>query len=570
MAGLLDSLFGGNGTGGLLSYLQSPLYQSPLLSDDQQFKAALRSGADGVPDITPQDIWSQPGITYSPYVAPQQNVFASGAAPIFGTSAVSSVAPQPVASAQSQQSSISAPSVVPAPPVPPQASPIDIGNYQMPRIGSADLYSPQQANLPANSVPAQGQIQQATQPTEGVPQTSLPSFLSNQGGLGAGLSGFVNNLHTGPLGAIVGGIGSALGLQNPAQQNLRAQYEATSQALIANGLSPQQARSTAMLSVLNPEAAKTVLPELLTNKEKYGVISEDPLEGKKYGFINERDQTVNGKPIGQGGVSSADQIPGLQGTLDRLNAMKAQGATKQQLIDALPNGYREDVDALVSGKAVPSNMGRAALRGPLNILAHAVDGNYDETQIPGRIQMRKDFMGEGKNGLAIGSFNTTQHHVEKLSNDLETLAKFHGNFPAFNSMKDWLSANVNSNPELRDTVQSVRTDMAAVSHEMANAYNAGHLSDHDMATWNALTNSNLPPDQLRRGLADFVDLLNGKRDSLNHMYRQQFGEDAPGIEKTKNEDITKLVHQRSPNYAGDNQSSAAPSGIPAGWTVKVR
>jgi hypothetical protein len=52
-----------------------------------------------------------------------------------------------------------------------------------------------------------------------------------------------------------------------------------------------------MLAVMNPEAGKTILQEALTSKEKYGVVSEDPFAGKKYGFINERDQTVNGKPI---------------------------------------------------------------------------------------------------------------------------------------------------------------------------------------------------------------------------------------------------------------------------------
>lgn len=446
-----------------------------------------------------------------------------------------------------------------------QAQPMAVGGYQMPRLGAADLYNPAQMNLPPNAQPTQG-MQQQPQAQPAPDQGQLPPALGgNQfgGNFGAGLQNFVNT-PGGVLGKILGGVtGLATGQRTDPtgmqQQNLGAQYSAFRQLLQQNGASPQEASTRALLAITNPEAAKTILTEALTNKEKYGVVSEDPLQGKQYGFINERDQTVNGKPIGSAQASGQPQ-QGLQALTDRISGLRESGASKDQLLAQIPSGYRDDVNSLITGKGVPQNMGRAQSRMAILTLAKVVDPSFDETMIPARVAMRKDFSGEGKNGQAIGSFNTAQHHIDKLSDDLETLSKYNGNYPALNAVSGWMANNANTNPKLRDARQAVNDDMAAVSHEVANAYNSGHLSDHDMATWNKLTNTDLPPDQLRRGISDFVDLLNGKRDSLNHMYRQAFGEDAPTIEKDKNAAITQKVHQRLPDYA--NGAATPQSGAP--------
>jgi hypothetical protein len=107
----------------------------------------------------------------------------------------------------------------------------------MPRVGSADLFQPQQASLPANATPTQGQMQQAA------PQ---PSFNP----LAAGFEGFARNLHTGPIGAIVGAIGSAAGIGRNNQ---------TEQALIKRGLDPALARTVTS----DPALLRAVLPHVL-------------------------------------------------------------------------------------------------------------------------------------------------------------------------------------------------------------------------------------------------------------------------------------------------------------------
>jgi hypothetical protein len=125
---------------------------------------------------------------------------------------------------------------------PQQAQPMQVGNYQMPRMGNADLYQPQQVMTPPNAQPTQGQAQQ---------MAAIPE----PGGFGAGVRGFISNLHTGPLGAVIGGIGSAAGLQDPAMQRANQ----TARYLTMKGFDPALAQTI----VSDPALLRAVLPQMI-------------------------------------------------------------------------------------------------------------------------------------------------------------------------------------------------------------------------------------------------------------------------------------------------------------------
>lgn len=377
--------------------------------------------------------------------------------------------------------------------------------------------------------------------------------------------------HTATLLALAGGLagapswGSGIGrgltqaaAALPLDQKLNMQMggiQQTYKALVSSGVPPQ----LAIASVYNPEILKSTLQNYITDRQWKPITINDGFGGQRIVAFNPFTQETKDITAAQG--TEGGTAPNIQSVMDSIVAKRDAGATPQQLLQEIPAAQRDYVGALLSGNALPSNMGRSVDRAAVIKLAHAVDPTFDETMIPTRVKMRQDFAGEGKNGQAIASFNTAQHHIDKLSDDLENLAKYNGNFPTINAARGWLANKANTNPQLRDSLQAVNDDMAAVSHEVANAYNAGHLSDHDMATWNKLTNSDLPPDQLRRGLADFVDLLNGKRDSLNHMYQQTFHTDAPSIDKERNDAITAKVHQRLMNHGVPQQQQATSAPV---------
>lgn len=231
--GLLDSLFaqstyGGQG-GGLLDFLRIAQMQQ----DQYQPSAGL-----------PQD---QPPASF----ADRFNALPG--------------APQPVSPSTR---SFDAASFDPSTYAPNQAQPISVGNYQMPRMGSADQFNPQQALIPPNAQPTQGQMPQLPQHAPSPQDQNLPPAFG--GGLGVlGRIGSPDGL----IARLTGNDSRSIG-----QQNLRAQYEA---------LVPLVGRQKAMLAVMNPEAGKTILAQAL-EKKQYSfqkldsdtIVSQDPQTGK--------------------------------------------------------------------------------------------------------------------------------------------------------------------------------------------------------------------------------------------------------------------------------------------------
>ncbi len=452
-------------------------------------------------------------------------------------------APQPFNPAPRQ---MDAANYDPATFAPNQAQPINIGGYQMPRLGSADLYKPQQVMTPPNAQPAQGQIPQGGMPQQQAPQQEEqlpPAF---------GGTSYLDRLNSGG-----GLIGSLLGDTNQ-QKNLRAQYDATRQMLMDSGVEERQAKSLAMAATLNPEspAVKTLMPELLTNKQDIKMVkdefgAEHPYWYDKVNHTFKPALTQGGAGAGSGGG------PGLQQVISSLDNMPA-GSTQEQRLAQVPESYRGYVKSLLEGKALPSNIGRSQLRGPLITLAHAVDGSFDESLIPLRFKTATDYAPNGQSGRSIVALNTVQHHIGKLSDDLENLGDT--GWTAGNAVWNAIAKNTPMSPGQGKAIQAVQDDIKAVTDEMSAAYKAGRVSDHEIESWNKLANSNLPLRQLKQGIYDFVGLLNGKRDQLNETHQSILGKDAPGMNKDLNEAITKKVISRN---SGDAAPTPATQGAPA-------
>lgn len=156
----------------------------------------------------------------------------------------------------------------------PQAQPIAIGDYQMPRIGDAAQFTPEP---PASWSPAEKErfqslpretqeflhARNAPQPPQ--PQaSSLPEFMQPSGpgnNLLAGLQSFGGNLHNGLIGALISGAsGLATGRSNDPkslqQQAMQAQYKA---------LIPILGEQKAALAVLNPTMGNELLKQATTS-----------------------------------------------------------------------------------------------------------------------------------------------------------------------------------------------------------------------------------------------------------------------------------------------------------------
>lgn len=294
MAGLLDGLFGGQGIGGgLLDYLNSPAYQAPAPAQFQQPDMSMTPTERRLMAMVRPDVLPSFPDAIPPNGTPQ--------------------APQ-------------------APQRPPQASPIAIGDYMMPRIGPANAYEPQQASIPPNAQPTQGQMPQMApqMPSQAAP---LPPALGGQGGnFLNGLSRGLQSIGNG--GSILGALtGNYTDPQSMQQANLKAQYDS-----LVPVLGPQKA----MLAILNPEAGKTLLAQALDKKQygfqtlpdgtvvrqdpltgrvepayqggtkpTFGIIGEDDGGGKRYGFIDPTKREV--LPVDASGGDSGGTVTGPDG-----------------------------------------------------------------------------------------------------------------------------------------------------------------------------------------------------------------------------------------------------------------
>lgn len=141
------------------------------------------------------------------------------------------------------------------------ASPMAIGGYQMPRIGSMAQFTPppvDPAAIPQNAQPAQGQMPQAQ-----------PAFnAQNEGPVTAGLRAFGNP--GGLINKVADAVQGFSTGQTPTARNQTQLFEAYKAA----GLTPQQA----YLAVLNPQAATQYLGGGQTDdiKEYQFAKKEDP------------------------------------------------------------------------------------------------------------------------------------------------------------------------------------------------------------------------------------------------------------------------------------------------------
>ena len=116
-----------------------------------------------------------------------------------------------------------------------QAQPMQIGSYQMPRMGNADLYQPQQVMTPPNAMPTQGQM---------APQSAEPSLGDRFLG---GLEGFAN------AGGILPALAGAVRGFADGGNNQTAKY------LVSRGFDPGLAKTV----VSDPGLLRAILPNVL-------------------------------------------------------------------------------------------------------------------------------------------------------------------------------------------------------------------------------------------------------------------------------------------------------------------
>lgn len=149
--------------------------------------------------------------------------------------------------------------------------------------GNAAFQQPMQGGLQSDQAQYPGQPQYAPQPMNAMAQApSMPPMQANapmpqsapqqampaqapampvapsRGGFAQGVGDFLGNLHTGPVGAIVGGLAGGLGLQDSHTRQVQQAQNQTYQYFISRGVDPVAAQA----AVSNPEVMKSMIDQM--------------------------------------------------------------------------------------------------------------------------------------------------------------------------------------------------------------------------------------------------------------------------------------------------------------------
>ena len=175
---------------------------------------------------------------------------------------------------------------------------------------SPPQFSPASAPLQANAqMSATPSAPQASSPAQ-----AMPFISSNPGGLAAGVSGFFNNLHNGPIGALIGGIGSAAGLEDPTVKQTRLTQNLTAQMLakagapmeqIAAGIQPGNGKLLETLydSYVKDKAPTSMGEGYVWNPDSrqfqrvYTPSSDTPTSIKEYEYYRKQAASVGQQPM---------------------------------------------------------------------------------------------------------------------------------------------------------------------------------------------------------------------------------------------------------------------------------
>jgi hypothetical protein len=549
--GLLDSLGYGNQGGGLLDFL---MQRSPL--QDEKVSQPQYDPMGNYTGVTPQQVSDPfprlPDANYAQFApkmtSPLYSPFNQGAAPMAGMM-------PPVQQPQSMPQAPAAPIQNPAPDNNP-VNMMDIGGYKMPQYGSISDYTPTNS-LPNNAQSASGQtptdISAATRMQSRYPSSAqaLPPALG-------GGSTFGRLFNPDGLVARLTGNDS----RSIAQQNLAAQYKT---------LIPLVGEQKAMLAVMNPEAGKSILQEALSNKEKYTKTGMDGLGNEQYGFVNERDQTVNGKPIGSETQSNGGSF--LASGVKQIDS----GLTGKDYLGQFSPEVQSAVQNYVDGKSLPTGNPRKGFTQTVKMIAQKYGADIGQPADDANYSARRTYLNSlsGASAATAGgqakAFNQGIDHLDTLASTLEKLDNSNGmGIPAIanatNSLRQGFST---SQSAISDEAKSLGQTVAGEVGKLFSGSAGGGVHEREMTRERFDTIKSKP--QLAAALQATVETMRGGLRALEMRRDEVLGPNSGhNFINAETEQKMARIEGVIARLKGETSATSAAPGLPQGWSVKVR
>jgi hypothetical protein len=399
---------------------------------------------------------------------------------------------------------------------------------------------------------------------------------------------WVNKFENGPQGAL-GNQGAPVADPNQDPQGALASQQVYGRGALQGGQPPawqgpggvgdtMQNVGAWLQAANNPGGAASLLQGLQAKQQQYMPkpmsMGTDPLTGKiKYGLFDPRTGTI--RPMGTGAPAPQQTGSYAPDGSDFTDALQAHAAGKLDtpgLIQAAGPMVSQEAKALVEGTANPSNLGNRnpALRQGGLMLAHVLDPNFNENQIPARVQANKSLLSQaqGTLGGTITNAGTVADHAASYMENARKLQAM-----------QWADGSSNDANWLQNLMKSHSTDTGFKA--IVNAMNAdadflagegvksatggpGAMSDRAQLRQTLDVSKSLPEKQAAAGA--ILDLMKGRLTPAVNNYNQAFGLNGTPKERSPESFLPKSVLDKMESVmsttAPQSQAQAAP-GAPA-------
>jgi hypothetical protein len=447
------------------------------------------------------------------------------------------------------------------------AAPVAIGNYQMPRVGTADQFKTDPAALPANAQAVQGL---------GAPgQAAAPNIGDNL------MAGYQNLRHGG---GIIGSIVAAVtGRRNDAagvaQQQQTQIANQTANALVKRGV-PQDVAIAAVqpgngemlkslvTQVFGGPKAPTVLGNgYIYNNDTHKVERAYEPDSKRTftSFKRQDGSEVPGvfDPDGNDGKGSFTPIQGVGtgGVNEPVGLPGDINKTGPEYVATIPDIMkRKTVEGLIDGTAqIPRITTKNQQQWEeLFAMAKQADPTFDSALYGQRVAGRKDFMGGGKSAEMVRSANQTVGHIGDLIDKADAL--HNRSFTPWNYVANHADSMFGG-----DAQNNWMVNAHAVADEIGKLFKGNNLSDSEIKQWADNLTPNMSPTQQRGAMKNLMSLMDHSVNALEEKRLASIGPVAAEKAGPLMTPESQKILERVRTWAG-GEAKSEPAVVP---TLKV-
>jgi hypothetical protein len=314
------------------------------------------------------------------------------------------------------------------------ASPLALGNYQMPRIGSAAAFTPDPAALPVNARPAQGQLPTASDTAPSIGDKLMTGFQNWQHG---------GNLVGSIVAAVTGKRNDAVGVATDQASQVA---NMTARVLIAKGVDPQIA--LAAVQPGNKEALDTLWkqafgPQTLTSlgegyvTDKNGKVSRayTPDTKDNFGMVQTGEDGLGRKTFQKLNKATGEMTPisGAASGGDTGGGLGDMNKTGAEYLATVPKAQAGIMQGMVDGTIQPPSSFALAKPYWQAMLAGAknLDPNFDANTWTSRHKMSNDVAASGNSSMGgiLSNGKSSFKHLAEYTESAADLGNTSYNFP---------------------------------------------------------------------------------------------------------------------------------------------